>query len=81
MSNLGWTCPTCKTNWAPSVLKCDCGPIDAIGIPLKPSGGGPDYPQPYGTISGSTGGTTDMSGYWIGPQWIQNAPLGPGGTA
>jgi hypothetical protein len=26
MSNLGWTCPTCKTNWAPSVLKCDCGP-------------------------------------------------------
>jgi hypothetical protein len=26
MNNLGWTCPTCKTNWAPSVLKCDCGP-------------------------------------------------------
>jgi hypothetical protein len=47
MSNLGWTCPTCKTNWAPSVLKCDCGPAlsQAQGVAAERAGAAVTMPN------------------------------------
>jgi hypothetical protein len=79
MTNLGWTCPTCKTNWAPSVLKCDCGPIDAIGVPMRPPQPYPP-PQPYGS---TTSGSTTMDRFaWVARDTRSDVlQYGPGGTA